>query len=304
MDQLKNHPLFLKHNIDSAMNSLWGFYKNNFLVLFTASFLMSLVIQYASSLLNMNELQGITEPSELIEKIRNLIMPLMLVSVINLFFSAIIHYYVIYNPVDADKNIFVSILDTLRYFIPYLIILVLLSFAGSIAIVAGIFIFIVGAFFAFLYIMTLYLFILPVMMIEGPHIGNTIGRVLRLVHRSLWPNLGWVGVFLILLIVISVILSGLALIPFSGNFMKAVFSPDQAQNMADFAKSPVYIILSALANALTFPLIPIFALILYFNGKASEEQVQTISKPEEVKVRVEDLYAKPYQEDNPEEPEK
>ena len=56
MDQFSNHPLYRKHNIDSAMNSLWGFYKKKFLSLFIMSLVMSLVIQYASSLVNMKEL--------------------------------------------------------------------------------------------------------------------------------------------------------------------------------------------------------------------------------------------------------
>jgi hypothetical protein len=51
---------------------------------------------------------------------------------------------------------------------------------------------------------------------------------------------------------------------------------------------------------------PIFACILYFNGKSREEQIPPISpvNPENNKVRVEDLYAKPYSEDHPDNPEK
>jgi len=51
---------------------------------------------------------------------------------------------------------------------------------------------------------------------------------------------------------------------------------------------------------------PIFAAILYFNGKANEEQAQTITpqNPENTRVRVEDLYAKPYADDHPDNPEK
>jgi hypothetical protein len=50
---------------------------------------------------------------------------------------------------------------------------------------------------------------------------------------------------------------------------------------------------------------PIFSCILYFNGKAREEQIQTLpdSNSDENKVRVEDLYAKPYSEDHPDNPE-
>ena len=305
MNQFANHPLYQKHNIDSAMNSLWGFYKMNFPVLFIASFIMSLIIQYASTIMDIASLQGITDPTELIEKIKDFILPIMGLSLINLLFSTIMHYYVIYNPVDREKTILVSALHALKFFIPYLIIMILLAFAGSFAIIAGLFVFIVGAFFAFIYLMTLYLLILPTMMIEGPHIGNTIGRVFKLAHRGFWSNIGWVGVFLILLIVASVLLSAVILIPFSGSFMKAIFSPDEAQSMMDLARNPIYIIFTALANALTFPLVPIFASILYFNGMAAEEQIEMVPEnPEETRVKVEDLYAKPYSEDNMDNPER
>jgi hypothetical protein len=64
--------------------------------------------------------------------------------------------------------------------------------------------------------------------------------------------------------------------------------------------------LSALVRALFMPLTPIFAAIMYFNGKAREEDIPSpISLNNEPdKVRVEDLYAKPYSDDHPENPEK
>jgi hypothetical protein len=51
---------------------------------------------------------------------------------------------------------------------------------------------------------------------------------------------------------------------------------------------------------------PVFATILYFNGRAGEEQNQTAvpENPEDNRVRVEDLYAKPYSDDHPDNPEK
>ena len=50
MDQFSSHPLYRRHNIDSAMSSLWEFYKKKFLSLFVISLVMSLVIQYASTI--------------------------------------------------------------------------------------------------------------------------------------------------------------------------------------------------------------------------------------------------------------
>jgi len=306
MDQLSNHPLYRRHNIDSAMNSLWEFYKKKFLTLFFVSLVMSLVIQYASTMVNMKELSSITDPMVLLEKIKGFLLPILVISLINLLFTTILQYYIIFNPVDNGNTIFVSIVKSLKYFIPYLIIMVLLAFAGSIAIVLGIFVLIVGAFFAMLYVVTIYLFVLPVMMVEGTNIGTTITRTIKLAHRNFWSNIGWVSVFIIIMLVVSVIFSGIILLPFTGSFIKTIVNPDDASKLADVTTNPLFIILSAVVSALTLPLMPIFAAVLYFNGKAGEDQIEhvQISDPENNRVRVEDLYAKPYSDDHPENPEK
>jgi hypothetical protein len=306
MDQFNNHPLYRKHNIDSAMNSLWEFYKKRFVPLFIMSLVMSLVIQYASTMVNMKELSSITDPMILLEKIKGILIPILIISLINLLFTTIIQYYVIYNPVDSDNTIINSIVRALKYFIPYLIIMVLLAFAGSIAIVLGIFVLIVGAFFAMLYVVTIYLFILPIMMVEGANIATTITRTLTLTHRKFWSNIGWVAVFIIIMLVISIIFSGIILLPFSGSFLKTIVNPEDASAAIDVTTKPLFIILSAIVTAFTLPLMPIFACILYFNGKAREEQVESIitNEPEEKPLRVEDLYAKPYSEDHPDNPDK
>ena len=270
------------------------------------SFVMSLVIQYVSTQVNITELSSITDPKLLLEKIQGFLIPILIISLINLLFTTILQYYIIFNPLNSGDNIFNSILKSLKYFIPYLIIMILLAFAGSIAIILGIFVLIVGAFFAMLYVVTLYLFILPVMMVEGINIGNTISRTITLTHRNFWSNIGWVAVFIIIMLVVSVIFSGIILLPFTGSFVKTIMKPEEASKLVDLVSNPLYIILSAIVSALVLPLMPIFACILYLNGKAGEEQIQAIpsADPENNKVRVEDLYAKPYSDDHPDNPEK
>jgi hypothetical protein len=305
MEQFNSHPLFRRHNIDSAMSSLWHFYKSRFLSLFIISLVMSLVTQYASTFVNLKEFSTITDPMVMLEKVSSLILPILIISLINLLFTSILQFYIIYNPLGSGNTIFVSILKTLKYFIPYLIIMVLLVIVGSIAIALGFFALVIGAFFAFLYFMTLFLFILPVMIVEETNIGDTLQRTFRLVHRNFWGNIGWVSVFLIILIVISVVFSAIILIPFTGDFLKTITNPQEGTNLIDNTTNPLFIILSALVSALTLPLMPIFAAILYFNGKASEEQNKTIVRdnPDNNRVRVEDLYAKPYSDDHPDNPE-
>jgi hypothetical protein len=306
MDHFSSHPLYRKHNIDSAMSSIWEFYKSKFLSLFIISLVMSLVIQYASTMVNVKELQTITDPMLLLEKMKGFLVPILIISLINLLFATILQYYIIYNPLSSENNFFVSLLKSLKYFIPYLIIMVLLAFFGTIAIVLGILALIIGAFFAILYIMTLYLFILPIMMIEGSNIGDTINRTFKLVHKNFWTNIGWVAVFLLALIVISVIFSAIVLLPFTGNFLKTILNPENGSAVTDVSTNPIFIILSALIGALTLPLMPVFACVLYFNARANEDQGQIVipANHDNDRVRVEDLYAKPYSDDHPDNPEK
>jgi hypothetical protein len=305
MDQITKHPLYRNHNIDSAMSSIWDFYKQNFLPLFLISLVMSLAMQYAATFVNIKEFQTMTDPLQMLEKMKELVIPFSIISLLNLLFSAILQHYIIYRPLDSSNNIGVSVLKALKYFIPYLIIMILLAFVGGIAIILGFFALIVGAFFALLYIMTIYMFVLPILMIEDNSIGHTISRSFSLMHRSFWSNLGWTAVFVIIIIVVSLILSAIVLIPFTGGFLKSILNPQNATDVADITTKPFYIILSALAGALTLPLMPIFSCILYFNTRAREGKIFIVVPPEDDRpVTVEDLYAKPYSDDHPDNPEK
>jgi hypothetical protein len=306
MDQFNNHPLYKRHNIDSAMSSLWEFYKKKFLSLFMMSFVMSLVMQYASTFVDIKELKTVTDPMIMLEMMKGYLVPLLIISLVNLLFMTILQYYIIYNPLNSENSVFVSIFKSLKYYIPYLIIIVLLVFAGSVAIILGVFVVIIGMFFAMLYVITLSCFILPILMVEGVNIGNTIRRTITLAHKNFWSNIGWVTVFIIIVVVISLIISGVILLPFTGSFVKTIMNPDDATKLLDFTTNPLFIILSAAASALTLPLMPVFACILYFNARAREEQSESIStmNSENNRVRVEDLYAKPYSDDHPENPEK
>ena len=299
MDTIKDHPLYRIHSIDSAMDSLWSFYKKKFIPLFIMSFIMGLAMQYLSTTINMADLQSVTDINEMMNKMREFIWPMVFVSLASLLFTVILQYFVIYNPLDEKNNVFRCILNSLRYFIPYIIIMIFLAIAGSFAIFLGILMLVIGVLFAVVYIFMLYLFILPVMMVEGPGIANAISTTARLAHRNFWSNIGWTAVFTILLLVISVVLSGLVLLPFTGTFFKAFTNPGEASSLLELTTKPSYIILSALMNAITLPLMPIFAAILYFNARAREEQ-KSYSEPvpadDEQKVRVEDLYARPLNE--------
>lgn len=308
MLQITNHPLYKKHNIDSAMSSLWEFYKSRFVALFLISFVMSLIMQYGSSFINLKELQNIADPKNppdlqmILDKLKVYFVPMLILSLVSLLFSNILHYYILVGPIDENKNFFISVIESLKYFIPYLIILIILAFFGSFAIAMGLLVFIVGVIFSVIYLMMISFFILPVFMVEGINIGRTIVRTVTLSHRNFWNNIGWSAVLLIFLIIISVILSSIIMIPFTGSFLKTILNPGDAGKIVDIASNPVFIILSSVANAVTLPLIPIFGFILYFNARAGEEVVQhPVYGDNNYKVRVEDLYAKPLKDEDVEE---
>jgi hypothetical protein len=255
-------------------------------------------------MIDLKELSTMTDPMQMLEKLKELIVPILIISLINLVFSTILQYYIIYNPLDKTNNILLAAVKSMKYFIPYLIIMVLLTFFGAIAILLGVFALIIGAFFAMIYVMTLYLMVLPVLMAEGTNIAHAIQRSFSLLHRNFWPNIGWVSVFLIIMILVSVLLSSIILLPFTGGFLKSIMNPGDPSKMMDIATNPLYLFLASCVSALTFPLLPILSCILYFNGRASEEQRPQQVNPENDKIRVEDLYAKPYSDEHPENPEK
>lgn len=275
MNQFSSHPLYKKHDLDSAMSSLWKFYKDKFPVLFFASFLMSLGIQLLTMQFDFGDFLNTTDPNEMLGKLREMIWPMVVISLASLLCITILHYYVIYNPIDNDVTIFVSVYKSLRYYILFLIIMVLFSVFASVAMIFGLMLLIIGVVFSMIYILTLFLFFMPVLMVEGPDIANSISRTFKLAHRRFWSNIGWVAVFFVILMIATMILNTLIMLPFTGSFMKSLTNPEEVMNTMDFMRNPAYIILSALVSALYYPLIPILGTILYFNGRAREEKLSS-----------------------------
>jgi hypothetical protein len=233
-----------------------------------------------------------TDPYEIMAQFKTWFWPIIGVMVISLLLSLTLQYFVMFKPVNSEVNIFNSIYKSLWYLLPYIVIGIIFIFFMTIAIIAGLLVFIIGVLFSILYVFMISLFILPLLMAEGNNIGNAIGRTFTLSHRHFGSNLGWTAIIMLLIIVGSLILSSVVLIPFSGNFFKILTNPAEAAEAMSFMSNPWYIILSALTNALFAPLTPILAATVYFNARAREEDA---GKPAENtsdqnKVTVGDLY--------------
>jgi hypothetical protein len=172
-----------------------------------------------------------------------------------------------------------------RYFLPLLLISILVGIFATFAVMVGIFLLIIGAFFAIIYVVMISTFVSPVMMIENKDIGHTITRTVQLSHKTFWPNIGWVCVFGILLMVISGILGMVVMIPYGGSFFKVMMNPESAMEIMDFTQKPLFIILSALTNAVTMPLYPIFAVVLYFSRVNKESGASVVSEDNNISVK-------------------
>lgn len=273
MNSFSSHPLYRKHDLDSAMSALWMFYRERFMILFVTAFIMSFGMQLFTLMFDFSELMNLTDPAEMLSKLSGMIWPMVAISLLSLLCITILHYYVIYNPLDSNVTIVVSLFRSLRYYLPYLIIMVLFSVFASMAMVLGLMVLVIGVVFALIYSMTLYLFFMPVLMAEGPDIANAISRTFILTHRRFWSNIGWVAIFLLILIVASMILNSIIMIPFTGNMIKNITKAEEAMDAVSFIHNPLYIVLSSLVNALFYPLIPLLGTILYFNGRAREEKI-------------------------------
>jgi hypothetical protein len=300
MDNFKNHPLYRCHNIDTAISSLWEFYKKRFLPLFLMSLAMSFVMQLLSTTIDYSQLQNTTDIQVMIDAIKVMIWPMVGIMVSSLLFNIIMSYFILFNPLNPETKVFTSILQSLKYFIPYLAVIVFLLGAGSLIIGIGLMVFIVGVIFSVILLMTVYMFIAPVLLIEGSDIMQTIRRTIKLSYNNFWTNIGWVSILIILVLIISIGLSAIILLPFSGGFVKTITNPGDTTKILELVQNPVYIVLSTVAGALTLPLMPIFSFILYFNSVASLEKEQSSQNKDDNdgRVRVEDLYAKPYYDEN------
>ncbi len=294
MPDFSTHPLNKKYDLDTALSTIWEYYKKWFLSLFTISFVFSLILTYISGRVDVAELYSTNDPAAVMSAFKSMLGPYALILLFTFVFTLVLQYYIIRKPVDPDSNILsVASEGLVRFFIPMLLLSLALGIFAVIAVVLGIFLLFVGALFAIIYVFMLTAFLYPVLMIEENNLGDTITNTLKIAHRNFWQNIGWVTVMGILVVVISFILGAIIMIPFGGSFMKTITNPENAGEIMNLANKPSYIVLNALANAVTMPLFPIFSLVLYFNARSSSYKISGKDNDDNNggKVKIEDLYA-------------
>lgn len=289
MEKYRNHPLAGATDLDSAMNRLWEFYKKYLPGIYLISVVISLISGVISSSLDLTGIQSTTDPEQVLIMLKSMAVPYLLIVATSLVLGVFLHVWILEKPVEESNLMPVLVKSSLRAIIPLLVTAIFVGIAGGVLVVIGTIILILPGIFAAIYVVTIMVISLPVILIESRDPFNVIMRSLRLTHRNFWSNIAWVIVVGLMIIVISIVFSGILMLPFTGTFLKSFGNPEEATAMLEIARKPLYIIISALVTSLVTPVFPIFAFILYFrNAEASDTEL--VTPEEDNRVKVEDLY--------------
>ena len=278
MTEYKNHPLYKNHTLDSAMDSLWNFYKSHFLVLFLISFIFSLGANMFSITIDTENImqlaydEDLTAMRDMMRQIALMMLPVVLITLYGYVFLSV---YILQSP-EQGNTYGRYFIDSWKYFLTFIIITILFIPVSILALGAGLLALLIGVLFSVVWLVALFAFILPLLMTEGNDISNAILRSFRLLHRHFGSNLGWTAVIIVILLIVSIVISGLALIPFAGTFLQTMANPEEAVDLVEMAKNPVFLVFSSALNALVMPVFPIFAFVLCFNSQAREDEMKDI----------------------------
>jgi hypothetical protein len=289
MNDYQNHPLAGAVSLDSAMTKLWDFYKKYFVGMYIISVILALLTNLASAGIDASMIQTVSDPEEMIQILKGMAGPYALVIVISLVFGVILHAWVLERPLGEPGFPVTLLKKAAVALVPYLLVMIVMGTIGIILTAFGLVLLILPGFFAMFYIATVTMFSLPLTLAESRNPGQVLTRSFTLAHRNLWPNMGWVIVVMLIVLVISLVIGALLMVPFTGTFLKSFSNPEEATALLDISRNPVYIALSSLATALVTPVFPILAFILYFRNRIDDVQEITVDDDEEG-LKVEDLY--------------
>jgi hypothetical protein len=289
MNNYQSHPLAGAADLDSAINKLWSFYKKYFIGLYVISVVLSLSSSLITSGLDLAALQGTTDPNEMLELMKGMAGPYALIMLISLVFGVLLHVWVLEKPMSGPDFLPVLIKRSVVALFPYLAVMIIFTLIAVVLTSIGLILLVLPAFFAIFYIATVMLFALPLTLVESRNPATVVTRSFKLAHSHLWPNMGWVTVVILIVLVASLVIGAIIILPFTGSFIKSITNPEEAGAMLEMSRNPLYIGLSALMTSLVTPVMPILAFILYFRNRG-DEVLAEITTDSEPAVRVEDLY--------------
>lgn len=291
MKNYQNHPLAGAVDLDSAFNKLWSFYKKYFIGLYIISVAGSLLSLVFMAEIDMASLQEVSsDPQLVMEKMKSMAGPYALTMLVTLLLMVVLHTWVLDRPAAEAGFASAMLKKMLVALLPYLVAMIIFLVLTVIVTSIGVVLLVLPGLFALAYMASVMIFAMPVTLIETRNPIEIITRSFKLMHRNLWPNMGWLVIMALIMVVTAMLLSTLAMLPFTGSFIRSIANPEEASAMLEMSRNPIYIGLSALTGALVRPLMPILAFILYFRNRGEEVAEIKITTDSDSAVRVEDLY--------------
>ena len=286
MENYQNHPLYQPMDFESLFSQTFQIYKKHFGWLFLYSFLGIILISmlfFATDLQETFTYDLINNPGQVGGLLGKLFFILLVLFIGYSLLYLFIHYFVIYQYVEPDKGHLTLFGEAIRRFaLPYLLIVIIVSIILTLSMIIGFVLLIVGMFAALLYFGTIFLPVTPILIVEKNDPMSTISRCFKLGHLDFWPTLGALLVIYILMSVASMILSSIAIAPFAIDFLK-LLNPNTIVEMMENGESilsfitPTFVLVTSIVNAITFPILPIFSVLVYFKLKYKEDQGQTLN---------------------------
>ncbi len=289
MNTFQNHPLTGAVDLDSAMTKLWAFYKKYFLGLYLISIVLGLFSSLITSGLDLAAMQSTTDPNELLAMMKGMAGPYALLMLVSLVAGVFLHAWVLEKPLGEPDFLATVLKKSLVALVPSLVVIIIMLVITTVLTTLGLVLLVLPGFFALFYMLTVIIFSMPLILTESRNPVTAVTRSFRLAHSHLWPNMGWVVVVALILIVASLLIAAFTMLPFTGSFIRSLTNPEEASAMLEMSRNPLYIALSVLATALITPVMPIFAFILYFRNRGDEVLAEITTEAEQP-VRVEDLY--------------
>lgn len=287
MDNYKNHPLYRSMDFEALFSQTFSIYKKHFIWLILYSFigiiLLSMMI-FATNLEEILSIDFINYPQEIGKFLGSLFLIGFLMFIGYAILYLFIHYFIIYKYAEPELSHLSMFGDAVKKFaLPYILIVFIITVIIAVSSVIGIFLLIIGMFVALCYFGTIFLPITPILIIEKKDPISAISRCFQLGHLDFWPTLGGLIVMYIILMVVSLILSAITMAPFAVDFFR-LMSPEAILEMMENGESlfsfvtPTFILVSSITNAITFPVIPIFATLVYFKLKHREDQQRDLQE--------------------------
>ncbi len=291
MNNYQNHPLAGAADLDSAFNKLWSFYKKYFIgmyIISVAGSLLSLIFMAGIDMASLQEVSA--DPQLVLEKMKSMAGPYALTMLVTLLLMVFLHTWILDRPANEPGFASMLLKKMLLALLPYLVAMIIFMVLTAILTSIGIVLLVLPGLFALAYMATAMIFAMPVTLIETRNPIEIVTRSFRLMHRNLWPNMGWFVILALIMVVAAMLLSTLTMLPFTGSFIRSITNPEAASAMLEMSSNPLYIALSALTGALVRPLMPILAFLLYFRNRSAEVAETEITAASETAVKVEDLY--------------